>query len=257
MQVFISSQMGIPPWPDLREATRSAVMDVGYEVLDFEGFAPGPIEDGLGPGGLGEEAAKRADLAIVVVGKEISPPVKREVETLARRRPQPPVGFFFAKLEHRDPEVQMLWDNLRGRYKLATFGSPEELRSEVKAFLRAHAPAASLNLAAPRMISEERRELSPGSEVRYRWLLRKGERITVIAEAQGGQHHFHFALVPSREYVARTQSTWYYDFGIGGDKYTFHEEVLAMEHGYVYAVARRPWWFHVGSVTVRLSVLLS
>lgn len=256
MEVFICSQMGTEQWDSLRGATREAIASIGFTPLQFETFAPGPIEKGIGSGDLGVESARRADMATVIIGSTLTEPVRREIVALLDRKPRPPVGFFFDNAITSDSTVRQLWDRLKDRYVLATFQSAKELVAKVSTFLGAHAHEARQNLRTPRSLLEERVELSPGQEARRRWLLLQGDRIVATAEALGTRRRFHFALVDRHEFVSRTENLPYYDFGIGADKYSFEKELGAAETGFCYAVLRRPWWFHLGDVEVQLSVLL-
>lgn len=256
LEVFISSEMGTDRWDSLRGATRTAITSIGLTPLHFEGFAPGPIDSGLDVGDLGVESARRADMAAVIIGSSVTAPVNRELEALMGREPRPPIGFFFDDSVPKDSTAKQLWDRLKDRYVLSTFRSAEDLVSKISAFLGAHTHEARLNLGSPRSLIDETIELSPGGEARRRWLLLDGDRIVATAVASGAQHHFHFALVDRHEFVRRTENLPYYDFGIARDKYSFEKELTADESGFYYAVVRRPWWFHVGDVGIRLSVLL-
>lgn len=256
IEVFISSEMGSARWSDLRLATRGAITSIGFTPLYFEAFAPGPIDPGFGAGDLGVESARRADMATVIIGSTVTAPVKDEIEALMDRQPRPPIGFFFDESADSDTSVRSLWNDLKDRYVLSTFRSAKDLVSKVSAFLGAHTHEARQNRGIPRSLIDETIELSPGEEARRRWLLMAGDRVVATAVATGSQHHFHFALVDRHEFVRRTENMPYYDFGIGGDKYSFEKELTAEETGYYYAVIRRPWWFHVGEVGVRLSILL-
>lgn len=256
LEVFISSEMGTAEWDDLRSVTRSTVSSIGLTPLQFESFAPGPIDPGFDAGDLGVESALRTDMAAVLIGSTVTAPVSREIEALMSRVPRPPIGFFFDQTVKQDTTVRKLWDRLKDRYVLSKFQSAKELASKVAAFLGAHTHEAHQNLRIPRSLLDEDIELSPGTEERRRWLLLEGDRLVAMAVASGPQHHFHFALVDRHEFVRRTENLPYYDFGVGGDKYSFDEELTATETGLYYAVLHRPWWFHVGDVTVRLSVLL-
>ena len=256
LEVFVSSEMGTGRWKDLRKAARGAITSVGFAPLYFEDFAPGPIDTGFDPGDLGVDTARRADMAAVIIGSTVTEPVGKEIQALMDREPRPPIGFFFDETVESDAGVRRLWDELKDRYVLSTFRTAKDLVSKVGAFLGAHSHEARQNLRAPRMLIDDDIALSPGAEARRRWLLLEGDRIVATAVAAGSQHHFHFALVDRHEFVRRTENMPYYDFGIGGDKYSFEKELTADETGIYYAVVRRPWWFHVGDVRVRLSVLL-
>ena len=256
LEVFISSEMGTKHWDGLRSATRGAIASIGFTPLHFEAFATGPIEPGFDPGELGVESARRADMATVIIGPTVTAPVGREIDALIEREPRPPVGFFFDETVERDATVKELWDRLKDRYVLSTFQSAKELVSKVSVFLGAHTHEARQNLGTPRSLIDQTIELSPGKEARRRWLLVEGDRIVATAVASDAQHHFHFALVDRHEFVRRTENLPYYDFGIAGDKYSFEKGLTVDETGFYYAVLRRPWWFHLGSVGIRLSVLL-
>lgn len=256
LEVFICSEMSSPRWDSLRREVSSTVQVQGLEPLKFENFPPGPVEPSFTTADLGVEAARRADIVIVVIGETVTDPVGRELEAALGRSPVPPVGLFFEKDVCRDERARGLWDGLKDRYVFRSFTNSEELQTGVAEFLAAHAHEARLNSGAPRSIAEEEIELDPGNEERRRWLLLPGDKATVTAVAVGSQHHFHFALVDSNEFVARTQNLPYYDFSTGADKYSFHETIRARETGFYYVVIRRPWWFHTGAVTVKLSVVL-
>ncbi len=256
LEVFISSEMGTERWDSLRGATLRAITVNGLTPLNFEAFAPGPIDPGLDVGNLGVEWARRADMAAVVIGTTVTPPVHREIEALMDREPLPPIGFFFDDTVKRDPTVTKLWNRLKNRYVLSSFQTAEDLVGRISTFLTAHIHEARLNLGSPRSLLDETIVLAPGEEVRRRWLLLDGDQIMVTAVATGPQHHFHFALVDRHEFVRRTENLPYYDFGVGGDKYSFEEEMTAGESGLYYGVVRRPWWFHLGDARIRLSVLL-
>jgi hypothetical protein len=256
LEVFISSEMGTERWESLRGVARTAITSVGLAPLQFESFAPGPIEPGFDAGDLGVESARRADMAAVIIGSTVTAAVDREIGALMAREPRPPIGFFFDDTVEKDSAAKRLWDRLKDRYVLSTFRSAEELVSRVATFLGAHTHEARQNLGSPRSLLDEMIDLSPGEEARRRWLLLEGDRLLATAVASGSQHHFHFALIDRHEFVRRTENLPYYDFGVGGDKYSFEKELTAAEPGFCYAVVRRPWWFHAGDVTVRLSVLL-
>lgn len=256
LEVFICSEMGTGRWDSLRNATRTAVVSIGLTPLHFESLAPGPVDSGLDVGDLGVELARRADMAAVIIGSTVTPPVSREIEALMGRNPTPPIGFFFDDATTKDPTAKQLWERLKDRYVLSTFRSVENLVSGISTFLGGHIHEARLNLGSPRSLIDETIQLSPGEEARRRWLLLGDDRIVATAVASGAQHHFHFALVDRHEFVRRTENLSYYDFGIGGDKYSFEKELTADEAGFYYAVVRRPWWFHLGDAEIRLSVLL-
>lgn len=256
LEVFLCSQMGSSRWTALRSMVSSTVRRQGLEPLAFENFSPGPVEESFTAADLGIEAAKRADIVVVVIGETVTDPVGRELEAALDRNPVPPVGLFFDGSVHRDERAQRLWDELKDRYVLRSFLSPKELQTGVAEFLAAHVYEARLNSGAPRSIAEEEIKLEPGEEARRRWLLLPGDKATVTAIAIGSQHHFHFALADTHEFVARTRNLPYYDFTMGADKYSFQETARAEEAGFYFVVLRRPWWFHLGSVTVKLSVML-
>jgi hypothetical protein len=256
LEVFLCSEMGSSRWTALRSAVSSTVRVLGLEPLAFESFPPGPVEESFRAADLGIEAAKRADIVVAGIGETVTDPVGRELEAAFDRNPDPPVGLFFDGSVHRDERAQRLWDELKDQHVLRVFQSPDELQKGVAEFLVTHAHEARHNSGAPRSIAEEEIELEPGEEARRRWLLLPGDRATVTAVAIGSQHHFHFALADAHEFVARTRNLPYYDFAMGADKYSFHETARAEEAGFYFVVLRRPWWFHLGSVTVKLSVML-
>lgn len=256
LEVFISSEMGTERWDNLRRRALGAITSNGLTPLHFEALPPGPIDPGLEVGSLGVDLARRADLAAVIIGTTVTPPVNREIEALMNREPIPPIGFFFDDTVERDSTAIRLWDRLKNQYVLSTFQTAEDLVGRISTFLMAHIHEARLNLGSVRSLLDETIVLAPGEEARRSLLLLEGDRVMATAAATGPQHHFHFALVDRYEFVRRTENLPYYNFGVGGDKYTFEEEMTAVESGLYYGVVRRPWWFHSGNVRIRLSVLL-
>jgi hypothetical protein len=262
LEVLISSEMGLPRWTNLRSAARQAISSAGFDHVDFEGIAPGPIEGGLAAGDLGVRLAQRADMVVAIIGPTLTQPVFRELQAALERRPRPPIGVFFDTSARWDESAEDARTQLRDVSILGDFSSPVGLRRHVTAFLAQKVHLARHNRESPVVLARERIVVAPGEEERRAFMVIRGDTLTAIAEAQKPdvllpRQKFHFALLSTTDFVRRTANQPFTEFGIGEDRYTFESRLTAGRSGYCYVVVRRPWWFQLGRATVDLTITLS
>jgi hypothetical protein len=201
-------------------------------------------------------------MVVAIIGSVVTGPVFEEIQAALDRTSRPPIGVFFDTTVARGPSAESARDQLRNLTVFGDFTSVVGLKRHVSAFLAQKVHLARQNRASPAVLARERVVVAPGEEERRAFLLVQGDTVRVLAEAIKPspllpRQRFHFALLPSAEFVERTAITPYTRFGLGEDRYTFERTLHAQQAGYCYMVIRRPWWFQLGRSTVDLTVLLS